>query len=230
MAVRMRPAGLRNPCCCFTGSGPPASFSCPPWPARPWRVGRSSFPTCPGHGDSEEPAASPCDGRPGGPPDGAAGLAGRAAGPPGGPQHGRHDRPAHGRADHGRFTGLLFAEGNLRPEDATLSRKLAAMGGGGRPGRAAAAGRELPERLDGREDDLLYAATLSRCSPDVLWRYAAELVRTSDTPGLLEPVPEPAGPPDLRVRRAHPRPGAADRRAASARGAGPGWCPAPATA
>jgi len=48
--------------------------------------------------------------------------------------------------------------------------------------------------LAGREADLLYASTVSRCSPTALWRCAKALVRISDTPGLLErflslPVP-----------------------------------------
>lgn len=86
-----------------------------------------------------------------------------------------------------RVTGLLIAEGNLRPEDATLSRKLAAMGEEGvRAALPTLIGQFARSGLEGRADDLLYASTLSRCSPGALWRCSAELVRTSDTPGLLD--------------------------------------------
>jgi len=196
LAVRMRAGAGAEPVLLLHGLGASHAFFLPAAAGKALAGRPVILPDLPGHGDSQDPAGFSCamedladlllellDG-----------LGLRRVSLVGHSMGGTIALHMAER-DPGRFTGLLFAEGNLRPEDATLSRRLAAMGAEGvRAELPRLVGQLAGSGLGGREDDLLYAATLSRCAPDVLWRYAAELVRTSDTPGLLErflhlPVP-----------------------------------------
>lgn len=188
LAVRMRAGGGPEPVLLLHGLGASHVFFLPAAAGKALAGRAVILPDLPGHGDSEDPAGFACA------MDDLADLLmelldwlGLSRVSLVGHSMGGTIALLMAERAPDRVTGLLIAEGNLRPEDATLSRKLAAMGEEGvRAALPTLIGQFARSGLGGRADDLLYASTLSRCSPGALWRCSAELARTSDTPGLLD--------------------------------------------